>query len=168
MRPRPRKSQRVARPSSANGGSSTARSPTAWRKPVIGCSVLRGCRRANGEARAPPTRSSDYTRSSSAGSKPRLCCPQQRLPPCCSGRCSPPVRSTCARSTDGRPSPQGQSISQLTSPPETITSCHWRLRHIEFQHKARRHPPLALRIFEHERKTTFATQSEDRRKSLAK
>jgi hypothetical protein len=28
----------------------------------------------------------------------------------------------------------------LTLPPETITLCRWRLRHIEFQHKARRHP----------------------------
>jgi hypothetical protein len=32
------------------------------------------------------------------------------------------------------------SISQLTSPPDRITSCRWRLRHIEFQHNARRHP----------------------------
>jgi hypothetical protein len=31
------------------------------------------------------------------------------------------------------------SISQLTSLPDSITSCRWRLRHIEFQHKARRH-----------------------------
>src|SRR6185436_17375533 len=74
------------------------------------------------------------------GSRPRPSCPQQRLPPCCSGRCSPPVRSTCARSMAGRRSPQGPSISQLTSPLDSITSCRLRLRHIEFQQKARRHP----------------------------
>jgi restriction system protein len=39
----------------------------------------------------------------------------------------------------GKRLPQRPSISQLTSPPEAITSCRWRLRHIEFQHKARRH-----------------------------
>jgi transposase-like protein len=82
----------------------------------------------------------DCMRSSSAASKRKPCCPQQRLPPCCSGRCSPPVRSTCARSMAGRHSPQRPSISQLTSPPEPLPSCRWRLRHIEFQHKARRHP----------------------------
>src|SRR5262245_29016563 len=139
MRPRRRKSKRVARPSFANGGSSIVRSPIAWRKPATGCSALRSCHRASGRARAPPTRSNDYTRSSSAGSKRRPCSPQQRLPPCCSGRCSPPVKSTCARSMAGRRSPQRPSIRQLTSPPETISSCRWRLRHIEFQHKARRH-----------------------------
>ena len=41
-------------------------------------------------------------------------------------RCSPPVRSTCARSMAGRRSPQGPSISQLTSPLHSITSCRWR------------------------------------------
>ena len=35
-----------ARPSSASGGSSTAPSPTAWRKPAIGCSPSHDCRRA--------------------------------------------------------------------------------------------------------------------------
>ena len=87
------------------------------------------CRRASGGAHAQRTQSNDCTRSSSAGSKRRPCSPQQRLPPCCSGRCSPPVRSTCARSMAGRRSPQRPSISQLTSPPDTITSCRWRLRH---------------------------------------
>ena len=57
-------------------------------------------------ARAPPTPSSGCTRSSSAGSRPRPCCRRPRPPPCCSGRCSPPARSPCARSTDGRRSPQ--------------------------------------------------------------
>ena len=47
--------------------------------------------------------------------------------------------SPCARSMAGRRSPQGPSISQLTSPLDSITSCRWRLRHIEFQQKARRH-----------------------------
>ena len=86
------------------------------------------------------TRSNGCMRSSNAGSRPRPSCLQQRLPPCCSGRCSPPVRSTCARSMAGRRSPQGPSISQLTSPLNSITSCRWRLRHVEFQQKARRHP----------------------------
>src|SRR5439155_17296327 len=139
MRPRRKTSQRAARRSFASGGSSTAPSPTAWRKPAIDCSALRSCRRANGEAHERRMRSNDCMRSSSAGSKRRPCCPQQRLPPCCSGPCSPPVRSTCARSMAGRRSPQGPSISQLTSPPNPIASCRWRLRHIEFQHKARRH-----------------------------
>jgi putative transposase len=57
---------------------------------------------ANGRARAPPTQSNGSMRSSNAGSKPRLCCPQLRPQPCCSGRCSPLVRSPCAKSTDGR------------------------------------------------------------------
>jgi putative transposase len=54
----------VARPSSASGGLSTAPSPTAWRKPAIGCSPSHDCRRANGAARARPMRSSGCTRSS--------------------------------------------------------------------------------------------------------
>ena len=94
---------------------------------------------SHGGAPVPRTRSNGCMRSSNAGSRPRPSCPQQRLPPCCSGRCSPPVRSTCARSMAGRRSPQGPSISQLTSPLDSITSCRWRLRQIEFQQKARRH-----------------------------
>ena len=66
---------------------------------------------------------------------------QQRLLVCCSGPCSPPARSTCARSTAGKLLPRRLSIAQLTSPPEPITSCRWRLRHIEFQHKARNRAP---------------------------
>src|ERR687898_1748848 len=141
MRPRRKISQRAERRSFANGGSSTARLLTAWRKPAIDCSPLRSCRLANGEAREPRMQSNGCMRSSSAGSRRRPCCPQQTLPPCCSGHCSPPARSTCARSMAGKRSPQPPSISQLTSQPETITSCRWRLRHIEFQHKARRHLP---------------------------
>src|SRR6185369_1078786 len=139
MRPRRKTSQRAARRSFANGGSSTGRSRTVWRKPAIGYSPSPNCHRANGGAPVPRTRSNGCMRSSNAGSRPRPSCPQQRLPPCCSGRCSPPVRSTCARSMAGRRSPQGPSISQLTSPLDSITSCRWRLRHIEFQQKARRH-----------------------------
>ena len=57
----------------------------------------------NGRALGPPTRSNGSTRSSSAGSRPRRCCLRPRPLPCCSGRCSPRVRSQCAKSTDGRP-----------------------------------------------------------------
>jgi transposase-like protein len=63
-------------------------------------------RQANGAVQGPPTQSSDCTKSSSEGSKPRRC---YRLPiplPCCSGPCSPPARSTCAKLMAGRPSPQ--------------------------------------------------------------
>src|SRR5262245_46789690 len=44
------------------------------------------------------------------------------------GRCSPPVRSTCTRSTAGRPSPPSPSISRLTSQLETIPSCYRRFQ----------------------------------------
>jgi hypothetical protein len=37
------------------------------------------------------------------------------------------------KGTVGRPSPQSPLISQLTSPPETITSCYPGTRHTEFQ-----------------------------------
>ena len=50
MRPRRTTSQRAARRSFGNGGSSIARSPIVWKKRAIGCSPLRSCRRANGEA----------------------------------------------------------------------------------------------------------------------
>jgi hypothetical protein len=79
--------------------------------------------------RAPQMRSSDCTRSSSGGSRPRPCCRRPTPPRCCSGHCSPLARSTCARSMAGRRSPQSSSISQLTSPPETIPSCYRRSRH---------------------------------------
>jgi hypothetical protein len=46
-------SRRAARPSSANGGSSIAPSPTACRKPGIASSPSRACRQAGGRARAP-------------------------------------------------------------------------------------------------------------------
>ena len=75
------------------------------------------------------TRSSDCTRSSSAGSRLRPCCPAPKPPPCCSGRCSPQDRSPCARSTDGRPSPRNQTIRSLTSPHDRIALCHPKTRH---------------------------------------
>ena len=80
MRPRRKTSQRAASRSFTNGGSRTARSLTVWRKPAIGYSPSPNCRRANGGARAPRTRSIGCTRSSNAGSRPRPSCPQQRLP----------------------------------------------------------------------------------------
>ena len=60
-------------------------------------------RRSSGRARAPPMRSNGSMRNSSAGSRPRRCCLRPKPQPCCSGRCSPPVRSQCAKSTGGRP-----------------------------------------------------------------
>lgn len=79
---------------------------SAWRKRATGCSRSSASRRANGGRSEPRTRSSDCTRSSSAGSRPRPCCSAPKPPPCCSGRCSSPGRSPCARSTDGRSSPR--------------------------------------------------------------
>ena len=43
----------------------------------------------------------------------------------------------------GRRSPQSQSISQLTSQPDTIPSCHRRLRQIEFQPLSGRHHKIS-------------------------
>jgi hypothetical protein len=40
----------------------------------------------------------------------------------------------------GKPSPQNPLISQLTLPPETITSCSRRIRQLEFQPHSGRHP----------------------------
>jgi Coenzyme PQQ synthesis protein D (PqqD) len=40
----------------------------------------------------------------------------------------------------GRRSPQSPSLSQLTSQPETIPSCHRRSRHAKFQPQLGRHP----------------------------
>src|SRR6266567_1470779 len=71
---------------------------------------------------------SDCTRSSSEGSRPRPCCRRPIPPPCCSGHCSLPDRSTCARSMAGKRSPPSQSISRLTSPHDQIPSSCWRSR----------------------------------------
>jgi hypothetical protein len=91
-------------------------SPTASRKPATGSSPSPACHRASGAARAPPTRSNGYTRSSSAGSKRRLYCRRRTRPPCCSGRYLPPARLTCAKSMAGKLSLQNPSISNLISP----------------------------------------------------
>src|SRR6266446_81442 len=140
MRQREKRSKRAAKPSSASGGSSTEPWPTAWKKPAIGSSLSRVCRRANGAAFAPRMQSNGYTRNSSAGSRRRPCCRRQTPPPCCSGRCSLPVRSTCARSMDGKPLLQNPSISQLTSQLDPIPSLTRRLRRAKFQPHHGRHP----------------------------
>src|SRR6516164_7724652 len=129
MRPRPRRSSNAARPSSASGGCAIALSPTASRKPATACSPSHGCRQVSGEAREQRTRSSVCTKSSSGGSRRRPCCRRQKRQRCCSGRCSPLVRSTCARLMVGRRSPQSPSISRLTSPPDRILSKCRRSRH---------------------------------------
>ena len=69
------------------------------------------------------------SRSSSDGSKRRPCFRLQTPPPCCSGRCSIPGRSTCARSMVGTRSQQRPSISQLTSLPDSVLSKCRRTRH---------------------------------------
>ena len=90
-------------PSSANGGLSTVPLPTAWRKPATGSSPSprlppsqwRSARTTNAIERL-------HRRSSSEGSRRRPCCHRPTPPQCCSGRCSLPGRSTCARSMAGR------------------------------------------------------------------
>jgi putative transposase len=111
---------------------------------------------SNGAACAPPMRSNVCTRSSSDGSRPKPFCRRLTPPRCCSGRCSPRDRSTCARSMAGRPSPQNPSISQLTSPPETIPSCYSENAPTEFQpHPGRhRYAPICLREIYQLRTTT--------------
>ena len=73
-------------------GSNATPSPTASRKPATGCSPSRAFRRANGNRSAHPTRSNDCTKGSSAGLRPKPCCPAPKRPPCCSGRWSPWAR----------------------------------------------------------------------------
>src|SRR6266853_5704109 len=132
MRQRAKKSKRVAKPSSANGGSSTALLPTAWRKPATGSSPSAVCRKANGAACEPRMRSNGSTKSSSAGSRRKPCCRPPTPPPCCSGRCWPPARSTCARSMDGRRSPKSSSSRSpgstrgSISPPDSRHCAKWR------------------------------------------
>src|SRR5664279_858350 len=139
MRRRRRRSRPAARPSSANGGSSIALSPIAWRKQATVCSPSPACRQASGAAHEQRMRSSGCTRNSNEGSRLRPCCRRQIRPRCCSGRCSLPARSTCAKWMDGRRWPQSPSISQLTSQPETIPSCYRRSRQPEFQPHSGRH-----------------------------
>ena len=80
------------------------------------CSPSCATRPSSGARSGPRTPSSVCTRSSSAGSRPSACCPAPRPPPCCSGRCSPRVRSPCAGSTAGPPWSARPPI--LTSPPD--------------------------------------------------
>jgi len=94
---------------------------TAWRKVVIGSSPSLGCLQASGRAHEQPTPSSGCTRSSSDESKRRPFCHQRTPPPCYSGPCSLPARSTCARSMAGKRSQHSLSISRLTSRPNPIT-----------------------------------------------
>src|SRR6266850_469018 len=129
MPPRLRKSSSADGLSSANGGSNARRWPTASRKPVIGSSRLPGCRSANGRARALPMRSNGSMRNSSAGSRPRRCCLPPKPQPCCSGHCSPRVRSQCVKSTGGRPYTRNSLTSRLTSLPDPVSSSYRRPRH---------------------------------------
>ena len=94
---------------------------------------------ASGARRAPPTPWNGCTRSSSGGSRPRPCCRHRRPRRCCSGRCSPPGRSPCARSTAGKRSPPSQPNRSLISLPNPLTSS-WRPRRRHFQHDLIRHP----------------------------
>ena len=72
--------------------------------------------------------------SSSDGSRRRPFCHRLTLPPCCSGRCSPPARSTCARSTAGKRSLPSPLINQLTSPLDQIASSYRRMRRANSNH----------------------------------
>ena len=126
--------KRAAKHSSENGGSSTVPSPTAWTKPATGSSPSPVCRQVSGAAFGPPTPSSGCTRSSSDGSRRRPFCHRPTLPPCCSGRCSPPARSTCARSTAGKRSLPSPLINQLTSPLDQIASSYRRMRRANSNH----------------------------------
>src|SRR6516164_9915278 len=113
-------------------------------RPVTGSSPSPGCRAANGRAFAPPTPSNGSMKSSSAGSKPRPCCRLPRPQRCCSGHCSPRVRSPCAKSTGGRPPPRNPLTSRLTSLPDPISSPLPETALIKFQPKSRQHPDQTL------------------------
>ena len=125
-----RRSRAGGMPSCASGGSSVGRWPTAWKKPVTASSPSRGYRRANGAAPGPPMRLSVCTKSSSDGSRRRPCCHRLRQRRCCFGRCSLPVKSACERLTVGRHWPRHPSVSQLTSPPDSVLSKCRRSRHL--------------------------------------
>src|SRR5580704_10134830 len=86
------------------------------------------------------------TKSSSGGSRPRPCCPQRKLPPCCSGLCWPLVRSRCAKWTAGEASTIRHPIRRLISPHNQVTSSCWRSHQNQFQHKLRRHPTVGSPI----------------------
>jgi Transposase, Mutator family len=108
----PQEIEVAARSSSANGGSSIApRQPGRSRRTLVRlypAAAKPMAQRAHHECdRA-------VARSSNEGSRGRPCCRRPISPRCCSGRCSPPVRSTCASWMAGRRSPPSPSISRLT------------------------------------------------------
>ncbi len=63
------------------------------------------------------TPSNGCTKSSSAGSRSRPCCPSPKPPPCSSGPCSPPAISPCGKSTAGTASENPFPHCLLISPP---------------------------------------------------
>jgi hypothetical protein len=69
------------------------------------------------------------TKSSSDGSRRRRCCHQRKRPRCCFGRCLLLVRSACERSMGGGLLQKHPSVSQLTSPPDSVLSKCRRSRH---------------------------------------
>ena len=92
--PRPAKRSRPnEKPSSENGGSNAAQSPTAWKRQATDCSLSRASRRANGSRSEPRTPSNACTRNSSGGSRRRPSCRALKRPPCSSGHCWPRDRS---------------------------------------------------------------------------
>ena len=88
-----RRSRPNEKPSSENGGSNAAPSPTAWKKQATDCSLSRASRSANGSRSEPRTPSNVCTRNSSGGSRRRPSCRALKRPPCSSGHCWPRDRS---------------------------------------------------------------------------
>ncbi len=126
------------KPSSASGGSSTAPSPTAWRKPAIACSPSPAAAEPMAERRTTNAierlheefkrRIKTQTVLPSADTAAMLFWALLA-----SGQIN-------MRKVDGwQTSPPNPSISQLTSPPKTIPSCYRRSRHTEFQPHSGRH-----------------------------
>jgi hypothetical protein len=94
---RARRSRHAGRPSTANGGSSIAPSPTACGKPATGLRLHPFAAKPMAQRSHHQRDRAAVTKSSSDGSKHRPCCHRRTPRPCCSGRCSPPARLTCAR-----------------------------------------------------------------------
>src|SRR4029078_5275483 len=109
------------------------------------------CPTASGDRRVPPMLLSDCMRSSSAASRRRPCCLPQRLRPCCSGRCLLPVRSPCAKWTDGKRWQKCQPFNALTLLPEAITSLRWRCRYTNFYQLRDTPAPAELVLSEKQR-----------------
>ena len=99
---------------------------------------------ANGDRPGPRMPSSACTRSSSAGSRPRPCCRRPRPPPCCSGRCSHPGRSPCAKSTAGRASASRLPQCRLISSPDASILTEPETPPQQFPHHPRHHPDVRL------------------------